>query len=67
MSLYIALSAQEDRKDAELRLLNRLMKNYLQKSQILPMHNRTKPVVVTFDMAFSQLVDLVGTLQLPVG
>ncbi|CAH3023467.1 unnamed protein product [Porites evermanni] len=34
------------------------MKNYLKKRQILPTNNRSKAVVVTFDMAFSQLLTL---------
>ncbi|KAL9987428.1 hypothetical protein ACROYT_G001732 [Oculina patagonica] len=50
--------AKEKRQDAELRLVRRLMKNYHQEKQILPAQNRSNPVVVTFDMAFSQLVDL---------
>ncbi|CAH3034470.1 unnamed protein product, partial [Pocillopora meandrina] len=50
--------AQEAPEDAELRLLHHLMENYLQEKQILPTQNRSEPVIVTFDMAFSQLVDL---------
>ena len=53
-------SAQESRQDAELKLVHHLMKHYHQEKQILPVQNRSKPVVVTFDMAFSQLVDLVS-------
>ena len=52
--------AQEAPEDAELRLLHHLMENYLQEKQILPTQNRSEPVIVTFDMAFSQLVDLVS-------
>lgn len=53
-------SAQENRQDAEFRLVRHLMNHYHQEKQILPVQNRSKPVVVTFDMAFSQLVDLVS-------
>ncbi|KAM7450877.1 hypothetical protein ABFA07_001565 [Porites harrisoni] len=55
----VFLTAQENRTDdAESRLINNLMKNYDIKRQILPTNNRSKAVVVTFDMAFSLLVDL---------
>ena len=55
----------ENRTDeAESRLINHLMKNYDMKRQILPTNNRSKAVVVTFDMAFSLLVDLVSTVGL---
>ena len=40
------------------------MKNYDIKRQILPTNNRSKAVVVTFDMAFSLLVDLVSRVGL---
>ena len=62
--LFFAIPAQENRNDAESRLINHLMKNYLKKRQILPTNNRSKAVVVTFDMAFSQLVDLVSRVGL---
>lgn len=53
-------SAQEKQQDANVRLVHRLMMNYQEEKQILPAPNGSKPVIVTFDMAFSQLVDLVG-------
>lgn len=56
--------AQEAPEDAELRLLHHLMENYLQEKQILPTQNRSEPVIVTFDMAFSQLVDLVSNSKI---
>ena len=62
--LFFAIPAQENCNDAESRLINLLMKNYLKKGQILPTNNRSKAVVVTFDMAFSQLVDLVSRVGL---
>ena len=62
--LFFAIPAQENRDDAESRLINHLMKNYPKKRQILPTNNRSKAVVVTFDMAFSQLVDLVSRVGL---
>ena len=43
-----------------MRLVHRLMMNYQEEKQILPEPNGSKPVIVTFDMAFSQLVDLVS-------
>lgn len=36
------------------------MTNYQEEKQILPAPNGSEPVIVTFDMAFSQLVDLVS-------
>ena len=63
--LFFAIPAQENRTDdAESRLVNHLMKNYDMKRQILPTNNRSKAVVVTFDMAFSLLVDLVSRVGL---
>ena len=63
--LFFAIPAQENRTDdAESRLINHLMKNYEIKRQILPTNNRSKAVVVTFDMAFSLLVDLVSRVGL---
>ena len=63
--LFFAIPAQENRTDdAESRLINHLMKNYDMKRQILPTNNRSKAVVVTFDMAFSLLVDLVSRVGL---
>jgi len=52
--------AQEKQQDAKVRLVHRLMMNYQEEKQILPVPNGSKPVIVTFDMAFSQLVDLVS-------
>ena len=58
--LFFCHSAQGRPSDGEFRLVNHLMRNYQWEKQILLTQNRTKRVIVTFDMAFSQLVDLVS-------
>ena len=49
--------------DDESRLFAKLFKNYRINREVRPVRNKSSAVLVTLDLAYSQLVDLVSALS----
>lgn len=45
--------------DYEMMLVEKIMKNYKAKVEVRPVERSDQPIVVTFDLAYTQLIDLV--------
>ena len=52
-------------KDHEYRLAQKLIENYKARTEVRPVDKVEDPVIVTFDLAYSQLVDLVSAQVFP--
>ena len=66
-NVYFPLSAAPERvstdgseiDDDELRLLSHLFKTRKYNKEVRPVNNKSHPVVVRIDLAYTQLIDLV--------
>jgi hypothetical protein len=45
--------------DYEMQLVEKMMKNYKARVEVRPVARSNQPVIVSFDLAYSQLIDLV--------
>lgn len=46
--------------DHEMKLVKKMMDDYKAKVEVRPVEKSEQPIIVTFDLAYSQLIDLVS-------
>ena len=46
--------------DYEMKLVKKIMDDYKAKVEVRPVEKSDQPIIVTFDLAYSQLIDLVS-------
>ena len=46
--------------DYEMKLVRKIMDDYKAKVEVRPVEKSDQPIIVTFDLAYSQLIDLVS-------